>query len=281
MRTIALLIIMMLHARFVAAESVPVRHMEGVTFGFLVLRTVDGKTIAYGNLQQVTKGNLVTEELRFDFKDGSLFDEITRFTQKGEFKLVSDQVVQKGPAFKQNSESWIDAASGMVTVRTNKDGKPNKTSKHLDVPPDAANGLLFTLAKNIDPSRETVVSMVAASEKPRIVKLHIAPAEGKVITLGAITFKTQHFVVKTRIEGVAAVIAPLVGKQPRRCARVDREERSADVCRVRRPALTRHAGVAGRVDGASAGRSELEDQLSQAHNPERRKNRLQYGSLGP
>ena len=43
-----------------AAETVPVRHIEGVTFGFLVLRTVDGKAIAYGNLKQVSKGNLVT-----------------------------------------------------------------------------------------------------------------------------------------------------------------------------------------------------------------------------
>jgi hypothetical protein len=197
-----------------AAETVPVRHIEGVTFGFLVLRTVDGKAIAYGNLKQVSKGNLVTDELLFHFKDGSLYDQITKFTQKGEFRLVSDQVVQKGPAFKQDSESWIDAENGKITVRTYKDGKPKETSQHLDVPADAANGLLFTLAKNIDPSRETVMPMVAASEKPRIVKLHISPAEGKVIKQGTITLNTQHFVVKTKIEGAAGVIAPLLGKQP-------------------------------------------------------------------
>lgn len=214
MRTIALLVITVLFPNLVAAETVSVRHVEGVTFGFLVLRTLDGKALAYGSLQQVVKGSLVTEELTFHFKDGSLFDEITRFTQKGEFKLVSDQVVQKGPAFKEGSESWVDAVSGKVTVRTNKEGKPEETSKHIDVPADAANGLLFTLAKNIDPSRETVVSMMVASEKPRVVKLHISPAEGKVIRLGAITFNTQHFVVKPKIEGAAGVIAPLIGKQP-------------------------------------------------------------------
>ena len=214
MRTIALLVITMLVAVSLAGETVPVRHVEGVTFGFLVLRTLDGKAIAYGSLQQVVKGSLVTEELVFHFKDGSLFDEITRFTQKGEFKLVSDQIVEKGPAFKQDSERWVDAVSGKVTVRTNKDGKPEETSKQIDVPADAANGLLFTLAKNIDPSRETVVSMVAPSEKPRVVKLRIFPAEGRVIRLGAITFNAQHFVVKPKIEGAAGVIAPLIGKQP-------------------------------------------------------------------
>ncbi len=70
------------------------------------------------------------------------------------------------------------------------------------------------ITKNIEPSVETVVSMVAASDKPRIVKLHISPAEGKVIKLGSLTFNTQHFVVKTKIEGVTGVIAPLLGKQP-------------------------------------------------------------------
>ena len=103
---------------------------------------------------------------------------------------------------------------GKITVRTFKDGKPRETTKYLDIPADAANGLLFTLTKNIEPSVETVVSMVAASDKPRIVKLHISPAKGKVIKVGAVAFDTQHFVVKTKIEGAAGVIAPLVGKQP-------------------------------------------------------------------
>ena|SRR5690242_3627812 len=72
----------------------------------------------------------------------------------------------------------IDAVSGRITVRTYKNGTPKETSKHLDVPADTSNGLLFTIVKNIDPTVETVVSMVAASERPRIVKLHISPAEG-------------------------------------------------------------------------------------------------------
>lgn len=139
------------------------------------------------------------------------------FTQRREFRLVSDQVTQKGPAFKQDSESWIDAASGNITVRTlgKGNGKEKVTNKHLEIPPDAANGLLFTLLKNVDPSApETTVSMVAASSSPRIVKLKIYPQQEKTIKVGLITHKAQHYLVKVKIEGVAGVIAPVVGKQP-------------------------------------------------------------------
>lgn len=199
------------------AEQIPVRNLEGVTLGFLVLRTLDGHDIAYGQLQQVLKKNdePVTDDLQFRFKDGSFYEEITKFTQHGVFRLVSDQVVQKGPSFKQESETWIDAGTGKITVRTVNKGKEKVTNKHLDLPPDVSNGLIMTLAKNIDPATpETTVSMVAASTSPRVVKLNFFPAQEKTIKVGLITRQTQHYVVKVKIEGAAGVIAPLIGKQP-------------------------------------------------------------------
>jgi hypothetical protein len=199
------------------ADPVPVRHVEGVTLGFLVLRNLDGTAIAYGEMKQVVKAGtgLVMDDLQFRFKDGSFYQEITKFTQRGKFRLVSDQVVQKGPSFKQESETWIDAKTGKITVRTVEEGKEKLTTKHLDLPPDVSNGLLFTLLKNVDPSApETTVSMVAASSSPRLVKLNILPAQEKTIKVGLITKKAQHYVVKIKIEGVAGKIAPLVGKQP-------------------------------------------------------------------
>ena len=179
------------------AELIPVRHREGVTFGFLVLRTVEGQTIAYGELKQVVSSNdeLVTDDLQFQFKDGSFYQEITKFTQSHDFRLVSDQLVQKGPSFKQDTESWIEAATGKVTVRTVEKGKEKLTTKHLDLPADVSNGLLFTLVKNVDPAlAETTVSMVAASTTPRLVKLHILPAQEKTVNIGLLTHKAQHFV---------------------------------------------------------------------------------------
>ena len=197
-----------------AAEPVPVHHLEGVTFGFLILRDLDGRAIAYGTIKQVVKPGdpILTDDVQFEFKDGSYYRDITKFTQRGTFHLVSDHTVQKGPSFKQQSESWIDARSGKITFRDLDKGK--QTTKQMQLPPDAANGLLFILVKNMNPSAETTVSMVAASDKPRVVKLIFSPAEEKTVKVGTLEFKAQHYVMKVKIEGVAGKVAPLVGKQP-------------------------------------------------------------------
>jgi hypothetical protein len=200
-----------------AADPIPVRHLEGVTFGFLTLRNLDGEILAYGYLKQVaTPGHkVITDDLQFHFKDGSLYRDITKFTQRGTFRVLSDQVTQKGPSFKQESESWIDVPSGKVTVRTLEKGKEKRTTKQMNLPPDISNGLLFTLVKNMDPAApETTVSMVAPSDKPRIVKLRFNPAAEKEVKFGLLTFKAQHYIMKVKIEGAAGKIAPLVGKQP-------------------------------------------------------------------
>jgi hypothetical protein len=121
--------IVVIHASGLTAEQIPVRHIEGVTLGFLVLRNSNGEALAYGDWKQVVKPDgMVVDDLRFQFKDGSLFEEITKFTQRGKFQLVSDQVVQKGPSFKRQSESWIDAESGKITVRTHEKDKEKTTT---------------------------------------------------------------------------------------------------------------------------------------------------------
>jgi hypothetical protein len=197
------------------AEQIPVRHIEGVTLGFLVLRNPRGEALAYGDWKQVVKADgLVVGDLRFEFKDGSFYEEITKYTQRGKFRLLSDQVVQKGPSFREQTESWIDAETGKITVRTSEKGKDKTTTEHLDLPEDVSNGLLFVLLKNVDPSAETTVSFVAASTKPRVVKWNIVPGPEKTIKIGLMRQKAQHYIVKTKIEGPAGAIAPLIGKQP-------------------------------------------------------------------
>jgi hypothetical protein len=213
-RLIAILIVIM-EASTLTAERIPVRHVEGVTLGFLVLRNPVGEALAYGDWKQVVKPDgLVVDDLRFHFKDGSFFEEITKFTQRGKFRLVSDQVEQRGPSFKQQSKIWIDTGSGEITVRTGEKGKEKTTAKHLDLPDDVSNGLLFVLLKNVDPSAETSVSFVAASAKPRVVTWNISPGPEKTIKIGLFRQKTQHYIVKTKIRGPAGAIAPLIGKQP-------------------------------------------------------------------
>jgi hypothetical protein len=199
------------------AEPIPVRHVEGVTFGFLVLRDVHGDTLAHGELKQVVTPDdpVVMSDLQFRFKDGSFYREITKFTQKSVFRLVSDQVIEKGPSFKQDSESWLDAQNGKVTVKTVDKGKEKSSTKQLQIPSDVANGLLFILAKNLKPeAAETVLSMVAVSTKPRVVQLQITPAQEKTVHEGPLSYKVQHYVVHIKIPGAAGVVAPLLGKKP-------------------------------------------------------------------
>lgn len=198
-------------------DQIPVHHLEGVTFGFLVMRNLEGRIIAHGTLKQVVKPGepIVTDDLQFHFEDGSIYRDITRFTQRRAFKLISDQVTQKGPSFKHDSQSWVDVAKGTVTVRTLENGKDKQTTKQMRIPPDVANGLLFVLVKNMDPSApETTVSMIAPSDKPRIVKLVFRPDEEKTVKIGRLDLKAQQYVMKVKIEGAAGKIAPLIGKEP-------------------------------------------------------------------
>jgi hypothetical protein len=116
-------------------ETVAVRYPEGVSHGFLVLRTQDGKPIADGDSTQVARGDRVTNRMRFRFKDGSIYEETTVFSQHGAFRLLSDHVSQKGPIFKRPMETAIDATSGQVTVRYRDDGKEKVVTERLELPP--------------------------------------------------------------------------------------------------------------------------------------------------
>src|SRR5258706_14388530 len=84
-----------------AADPVAVRYVEGTVHGFLILRSAEGKTLASGDLTQTVSGDRVTSRLVFQFKDGSTHDETAVFSQRGHFRLVSDHLVQKGPAFER------------------------------------------------------------------------------------------------------------------------------------------------------------------------------------
>lgn len=206
----------LLRGASVRAEPVAVRQTEGVLHGFLGLSTLGGNAIADGDLTQVVHGERVTSRLSFRFRDGSQSEETTVFTQQGHFKLVSDHLVQQGPAFPHPMDVSIDGNSGQTTVRyRDNDGLEKTLSERLDLPADVANGLLPILLKNLRPEMAvTTVSLVAATPKLRIVKLNIRPVGEDPLTIGRTTVKAVHYAVKVDIGGVLGLLAPLVGKQP-------------------------------------------------------------------
>jgi hypothetical protein len=197
------------------AEPVAVRYTEGLVHGFLVLRTLDGRAIADGDLDQVARGARVTARLTFRFHDGSLHDETAVYTQRDHFRLVSYRLVQRGKSFPRPLEMSIDGGTGQVNVRSrDDDGEEENESERLDLPPDVSNGLISTLLKNVKPGAGVTLSYVAATPKPRLVKLEIAPAAADRFSAGARGRTATHYVVKVDVGGFAGLIAPLIGKQP-------------------------------------------------------------------
>lgn len=200
----------------VRGDPIPVRHTEGIVHGFLALRTLDGATIAHGDLIQLARGTRVTSRLVFRFKDGSVHDETAVFSERGRFRLISNHLVQKGPAFPTNLDMTIEAASGRVTVRyTDDHGKEERESERMELPPDLANGLILTLLKNV--TRDDLpakLSFVAATPKPRLVKLEVTPAGRERFSTAGMSRQATHYVVKVDIGGLSGLLAPLLGKQP-------------------------------------------------------------------
>ena len=199
-----------------ATAQVAVRNSEGLVHGFLVLRSAEGEALAHGDLIQVAHGNRVTAHLVFHFKDGSVYDETTIYSELRNFRLLREHLVQKGPSFPHPEDVLIDALSGQVTVRyTGDDGKEQVKTEHMKLPPDLANGMIFTLLKNIAPeSGEAKASMVVTTPKPRLVKLAISAQGEDMFVVGGNQRKATHYVVKIEIGGVTGLVAPLLGKQP-------------------------------------------------------------------
>jgi hypothetical protein len=185
-----------------AQDPVEVRYAEGLVRGFLVLRSMDGEILAYGDLAQVPHATHVSSHLVLRFKDGSLHDETVEFSQRRVFKVLNYHLVQNGSAFDAQIDMRIDGATGKVRVRySDKQGDEKEESEQFELPSDLANG-------------KTTVSMVAATPKPRLVRLVISPeGEGK-FSAGGTTLEAAHYRIKVEIGGVLGLLAPLVGKQP-------------------------------------------------------------------
>ncbi len=71
----------------VGAEPIAARHPEGTLHGFLALTTDQGQVLADGDVVEIVRGDRVTSHVTFHFKDGSLDEETTVYTQRGVFRL--------------------------------------------------------------------------------------------------------------------------------------------------------------------------------------------------
>jgi hypothetical protein len=197
------------------AEPIPATYKQGSLHGFLVLRSQDGKIIASGDQINTVRGDEVRSELIFRFRDGSIDDETAYFRQGSVFQLLRDHHVQKGPSFPQPLDLTIDTAKREVTWRATKDGKTGQQSKHMDLPPDLANGMVALAIENFPAGTDELkVSYLAADPNPRIVQFSIKRAGEERVEIGGVARQAAQFDVHIEIGGVAGAVAPIVGKQP-------------------------------------------------------------------
>src|ERR1043166_401232 len=97
------------------SEPVAVRFPEGVTRAFPAVRSLEGKTLAFGDFVQVAREDRVHSRLLFRFKDGSVHDENVVFSQRGVFRMESYRLIQKGPSFPETLEVALDRQSGVYS----------------------------------------------------------------------------------------------------------------------------------------------------------------------
>lgn len=183
--------------------------------GFVVLKSADGRVIAVGDETETIDRNKVRSRLILRFRDGSIDDEVSVFTQDMVFRLLTDRHIQKGRSFKEALDVSLNVPSGTVTWRGTKDGKQKVESEHMDLPADLANGMTSLIVENFPSDQaEMKVPYLAGSSKPRLVTLSVKPDGEDTFELGGGRRSAKKFKVHIQIGGVAGIIAPLIGKQP-------------------------------------------------------------------
>ena len=202
-----------LQSSLVHAASIPVRYPQGSQHGFLALRTQNGERIATGDVTQTVHGDIVTSQLIFRFRNGSVDEDTTVFSQRSVFHLISDHHIQRGPSFPKPIDVMIDALHGEVTSH---DEKGEVRDDHVDLPADLANGLPPNLLLNILPSsKETEFHYLIPTTRPEVIRISVKPADMAPFTIGGSRRKAIDYVLHVELGGLTGVIAPLVGKQPK------------------------------------------------------------------
>lgn len=190
------------------ADPVTVRYAEGVTRGFPVLRSVAGDKLAQGELVQVARGDRVENRLVFRFTDGSHYEEQVVFSQNDVFRLLRYRLVQRGPSFPESLDATIDRETERfhVRYRADQDSAEETLRGKFELPPDAYNGMLTMLLKNLTPGQSQVVQIVAFTPKPRLVKMLLTPAGHDQVRLGDWPIETTRYLMKPQLGMFASLL---------------------------------------------------------------------------
>jgi hypothetical protein len=195
-------------------QELKLRYRTASEHGFVILRDAAGAILASGEVTQVPSKHRIALHVVFHFRDGSIDDETTLYSQGETIRLISDRHIQRGKSFPHPCDVMIDVPGQQVSVRDLSKSTDETKTEHMDLPPDLSNGLLMPLIQNMQANTPIEVSYVALAPKPRMVKLAIAKDGEDHFTVGGRPYKAAKYDVKVHIGGVAGVVAPMIGKQP-------------------------------------------------------------------
>lgn len=199
------------------SAPVPVRFSEGLTHGFLVVRSAAGDVVGHGEVTQMVKeGGVAESRLVFRFKDGSLHDEKVAFSQQRVFTLIRYQLTQRGPSFPEQMEVVVDRGSSSyeIRARSGEDGKEKVLSGEIDMPKDAYNGMLVTTLLNLPKGATETVNVLAFVPEPTAIALELAFVGEQAIRVGDQSRKALQYAFKPDIGPVKKFLGTMLGKLP-------------------------------------------------------------------
>jgi hypothetical protein len=201
----------------VAAAPVSVQFSEGVTHGFLLVRSLAGDVVGHGELtQKVVEGELLESQLVFRFKDGSLHDEKVAFSQHRVFTLIRYHLIQRGPSFPEQLDVSIDRGTTQYTVRSRRgmQEKEEVQSGQFDLPKDVYNGMLIMVLQNLPKGADETVSVLAFTPTPQVVPVQLHAVDEQSIQLGDRSSKATQYVFTPQLGVIREWLGKVTGKLP-------------------------------------------------------------------
>jgi hypothetical protein len=200
-----------------SAAPIQVRFAEGSIHGFLVLRTLEGRFLAQGDLLEVARGTDILKTTLFRFKDGSLFEEKVVFTQNGVYTLQSYRLERRGPAFTKDTKISLDRTAGTYRVETrdHKGGSTKVLEGALALPPDVYNGMIPTILRDLEKGKGATVHFVAFTPEPRIIQLDITPSGAQKMMVGEGEGTAVHYLLRARLGTWLKIVAKVLGRTPK------------------------------------------------------------------
>jgi hypothetical protein len=202
---------------FAYADPIAVRFPEGMTHGFLQVRSAAGEIIGHGEMIQVPKeGDVVENQLVFRFKDGSLHDEKVAFSQQRVFTLISYRLVQRGPSFPEQLDISMDRGTAEYTVRlrAGENEREEVLTGKLDLPPDVYNGMLIAMTKNLQRGVDETVSVIAFTPTPQVVKVQLHAVDEQPVLIGDVSRKAIQYAFIPQIGLIKEFFGKALGKLP-------------------------------------------------------------------